>query len=90
MRGDYLAAAKANADAAAALGVRWKFDDSVATGNVRNQIDSEIAIQMSGDELYTAQDVDRMLAELRRETGIPVKGVISPTQIHKARRGELV
>lgn len=90
LRGDYLAAAKANADAAAALGVRWKFDDSVATGNVRNQIDSEIAIQMSGDELYTAQDVDRMLAELRRETGIPVKGVISPTQIHKARRGELV
>lgn len=87
VRGEYLAVARANQASAESLGVRWKMDPRYASAH--DQVRRETTVVMRGDEMYTADQVDRMLSEVRSSTGAGVKTRISSTLLASARRKEL-
>ncbi|OFN33610.1 tape measure protein [Corynebacterium sp. HMSC072A04] len=87
VRGEYLALARANQASAESLGVRWKMDPRYASAH--DQVRRETTVVMRGDEVYTADQVDRMLSEVRSSTGAGVKTRISSTLLASARRKEL-
>ena len=72
LRGDYLRAADKNASSAADLGVVWKLDSSVATPGVRGQVAKEVHIALDGEAMYTADQVDKLLAEVTAGTNVRV------------------
>lgn len=87
VRGEYLAVARANQASAESLGVRWKMDPRYASAH--DQVRRETTVVMRGDEMYTADQVDRMLSEVRSSTGAGVKTRISSSLLASARRKEL-
>lgn len=89
LRQDYLKAAKANADAAAGLGVNWQLDDKYAAGDVRERIRSEYTIYMDGSEMYTADQIDVLLARVTAGSNVKVTTVLSASDV-AARRKERV
>lgn len=72
LRGDYLRAANRNAASAADLGVSWKLDSSVATPGVRDQVAKEVHIALDGEAMYTADQVDKLVAEVTSGTNVRV------------------
>ena len=72
LRGDYLRAANRNATSAADLGVTWKLDSSVATPGVRDQVAKEVHIALDGEAMYTADQVDKLVAEVTSGTNVRV------------------
>ena len=72
LRGDYLRAADKNAASARDLGVTWKLDSSVATPGVRDQVAKEVSIALDGEAMYTADQVDKLLAEVTAGTNVRV------------------
>lgn len=72
LRGDYLRAADKNAASARDLGVVWKLDSSVATPGVRDQVAKEVHIALDGDAMYTADQIDKLLAEVTAGTNVRV------------------
>lgn len=87
IRGDYLRAAKANADAAGKFGVDWKLDPKYA--GVREQVRAEYTIHMSGENVYTADEVDELLKRVTAGSNVRVRTVVSASDV-AARRKELI
>lgn len=87
IRGDYLRAAKANADAAGKFGVDWKLDPKYA--GVREQVKAEYTIHMSGENVYTADEVDELLKRVTSGSNVRVRTVVSASDV-AARRKELI
>lgn len=89
IRGDYLRAAKANADSAAKFGVDWKLDDRYSAGGVRERVRSEYTIHLEGREVYTADEVDELLKRVTAGSNVRVKTVVSASDV-AVRRKELI
>ena len=90
LRGEYLAAARANRDAAEAAGVDWKLDKRYANQGVRDQIRRETTIHLDGSEMYTADQIDQLLAEVTAGTSADYRIVRSASEVATARRKERV
>ena len=90
LRGEYLAAAKANRDAAEAAGVDWKLDSKYANAGVRDQIRRETTIHLDGEKMYTADQIDELLAEVTAGTNGSYKIVRSASDVAVSRRKERV
>ncbi|WP_408935916.1 phage tail tape measure protein [Corynebacterium marquesiae] len=90
LRGEYLAAAKANRDAAEAAGVDWKLDSKYANAGVRDQIRRETTIHLDGEKMYTADQIDQLLAEVTSGTNGSYRIVRSASEVAVSRRKELV
>ncbi|MGV3248062.1 tape measure protein [Corynebacterium sp. 11254D000AR] len=90
LRGEYLAAAKANRDAAEAAGVDWKLDAKYANAGVRDQIRRETTIYLDGEKVYTADQIDQLLAEVTAGTNGSYRIVRSASEVAVARRKERV
>lgn len=87
LRGDYLRAAKANADAAGKFGVDWKLDPKFS--GVRDQVRREYTIHMSGENVYTADEVDELLKRVTSGSNVRVRTVVSASDV-AVRRKELI
>lgn len=87
LRSEYLGAAWANYQAAKALGVDWKFDEQYTTPGVRDQIIKEVTIHLDGREMYTADQVDQLLAEVTSGSNVRVTTNVSASTVTAARRG---
>lgn len=87
LRGDYLRAAKANADAAGKFGVDWKLDPKYS--GVRDQVRREYTIHMSGENMYTADEVDELLKRVTSGSNVRVRTVVSASDV-AVRRKELI
>ncbi|HAT1158416.1 TPA: phage tail tape measure protein [Corynebacterium striatum] len=90
LRGDYLRSAEANEKAAEDLGVSWKLDPKYANGAVREQIRREITIHMDGEKMYTADQVDKLLAEVTAGTSTRVRVVRPASLVASTKRGEVI
>lgn len=90
LRGEYLAAAKANRDAAEAAGVDWKLDSKYANAGVRDQIRRETTIYLDGEKVYTADQIDQLLAEVTAGTNGSYRIVRSASEVAVSRRKERV
>ena len=90
LRGEYLAAAKANRDAAEAAGVDWKLDSKYANAGVRDQLRRETTIHLDGEKMYTADQIDELLAEVTAGTNGSYKIVRSASDVAVSRRKERV
>lgn len=90
LRGEYLAAAKANRDAAEAAGVDWKLDSKYANAGVRDQIRRETTIHLDGEKMYTADQIDQLLAEVTAGTNGSYRIVRSASEVAVSRRKERV
>ena len=90
LRGEYLAAAKANRDAAESVGVDWKLDSTYANAGVRGQIRRETTIHLDGEKMYTADQIDQLLAEVTAGTNGSYRIVRSASEVAVARRKERV
>lgn len=90
LRGEYLRASQANSDAAAAAGVDWKLDKRYANQGVRDQIRRETTIHMDGTKVYTADQVEELLAEVTAGTSADYRVVRSASEVATARRKERV
>jgi len=90
LRGEYLRASQANSDAAAAAGVDWKLDKRYANQGVRDQIRRETTIHMDGAKVYTADQVEQLLAEVTAGTSADYRIVRSASEVATARRKERV
>lgn len=86
LRGEYLWAARANRDAARDLGVDWQLDGQYATPAVRDQIVKEVTVHMDGREMYTADQVDALLAEVTSGSNVRVTTKKSASTVATARR----
>lgn len=64
LRGEYLHSARANRNAAESLGVHWKFDPKYDTGNLQERIAKEVTIYLDGEQMYTADQIDKLLAKV--------------------------
>lgn len=87
IRGDHLRAAKANADAAGKFGVDWKLDPKYS--GVREQVKAEYTIHMSGENVYTADEVDELLKRVTSGSNVRVRTVVSASDV-AVRRKELI
>ena len=87
LRAEYLAAAQANRDAARELGISWGLDDRYATGAVREQITKEVTIHLDGREVYTADQVDELLAAVTTGSNVRVNVDKSAKSVAASRRG---
>lgn len=87
LRAEYLAAAQANRDAARELGVSWGLDDRYATGAVREQITKEVTIHLDGREVYSADQVDELLADVTSGSNVRVNVDKSAKSVAASRRG---
>lgn len=90
LRGEYLAAARANHAAAQAAGVDWKLDSKYATPGVRDQVTKEVTIHMEGNRTYTADEVDALLREITAGSNVTYKWDKSSTKVAAARRKERI
>lgn len=90
LRGEYLRASQANSDAAAAAGVDWKLDKKYANQGVRDQIRRETTIHLDGAKMYTADQIDQLLAEVTAGTSADYRVVRSASEVATARRKERV
>lgn len=90
LRGEYLAAAKANRDAAESAGVNWKLDSKYANAGVRDQIRRETTIHLDGEKVYTADQIDQLLAEVTAGTNGSYRIVRSASEVAVSRRKERV
>lgn len=90
LRGEYLRASQANSDAAAAAGVDWKLDKKYANQGVRDQIRRETTIHLDGAKVYTADQIDQLLAEVTAGTSADYRIVRSASEVATARRKERV
>lgn len=90
LRGEYLSAAKANRDAAEAAGVDWKLDSKYANAGVRDQIRRETTIHLDGEKMYTADQIDQLLAEVTAGTNGSYRIVRSASEVAVSRRKERV
>ena len=90
LRGEYLAAAKANRDAAEAAGVNWKLDSKYANAGVRDQIRRETTIHLDGEKMYTADQINQLLAEVTAGTNGSYRIVRSASEVAVSRRKERV
>lgn len=90
LRGEYLRASQANSDAAAAAGVDWKLDKRYANQGVRDQIRRETTIHLDGSKMYTADQIDQLLAEVTAGTSADYRVVRSASEVATARRKERV
>lgn len=88
-RGEFMRAARKNERAAESLGVTWQFDEKYATGNVRERIARETTIYLDGSEMYTAEQVDQLLAQVTAGTtaGYTIK---SASEVVSTRRRERI
>ena len=64
LRGEYLRSAQVNRQVAESLGVRWQFDERYDTGNLRERIAKEETIYLDGEKMYTADQIDQLLAKV--------------------------
>ncbi|EEW17385.1 phage tail tape measure protein [Corynebacterium jeikeium] len=87
IRGDYLRAAKANADAAGKFGVDWKLDPKYS--GARDRVQREYTIHMSGENMYTADEVDELLKRVTSGSNVRVRTVVSASDV-AVRRKELI
>lgn len=85
LRGEYLWAAKANADAAKALGVDWQLDGKYATQTVRDQIQREITINWNGPG--NEEEIQRMVDEILAGSNTRATVKKSASTVATARRG---
>lgn len=90
LRGEYLAAARANHAAAQAAGVDWKLDSKYATPGVRDQVAKEVTIHMEGNRSYTADEVDALLKEVTAGSNVTYTWDKSSTKVAAARRKERI
>ena len=90
LRGEYLAAAKENRDAAESAGVNWKLDSKYANAGVRDQIRRETTIHLDGEKMYTADQIDQLLAEVTSGTNGSYRIVRSASEVAVSRRKERV
>ena len=90
LRGEYLAAAKANRDAAEAAGVDWKLDSKYANAGARDQIRRETTIHLDGEKMYSADQIDQLLAEVTAGTNGSYRIVRSASEVAVSRRKERV
>ncbi|OHO71189.1 hypothetical protein HMPREF2692_01355 [Corynebacterium sp. HMSC036D03] len=90
LRGDYLRSAEANEKAAEELGVSWKLDPKYANAGVREQIRREVTIYMDGEKMYTADQVDKLLAEATAGTSTRVRVVRPASLVASTKRGEVI
>lgn len=90
LRGEYLAAAKENRDAAESAGVNWKLDSKYANAGVRDQIRRETTIHLDGEKVYTADQIDQLLAEVTSGTNGSYRIVRSASEVAVSRRKERV
>lgn len=90
LRSEYLRASQANSDAASAAGVDWKLDKRYANQGVRDQIRRETTIHMDGAKVYTADQVEQLLAEVTAGTNADYRVVRSASEVATARRKERV
>lgn len=90
LRGEYLRASQANSDAAAAAGVDWKLDKRYANQGVHDQIRRETTIHLDGSKMYTADQIDQLLAEVTAGTSADYRVVRSASEVATARRKERV
>ena len=90
LRGEYLRASQANSDAASAAGVDWKLDKKYANQGVRDQIRRETTIHLDGAKMYTADQIDQLLAEVTAGTSADYRIVRSASEVATARRKERV
>ena len=88
-RGDFMRAAQKNERAAEDLGVRWKMDDKIATPAARERIEKETTIYMDGNEMYTADQIDQLLAEVTAGTSAGYK-IKSASEVTARRRRERI
>lgn len=84
VRGELLRAAEANRAAGHEFGVDWRLDSQYAGASQR--VRSEVTVYMDGSEMYTAQQVDELLAKV---SGKQVRSVIRASDV-AARRKELI
>jgi len=87
LRAEYLRLARENADAAEGLGVDWQLDDEYATPAVRDQITKEVTINLNGGEMYTADQVDALIAEVISGSNVSATVNKSSSTVAKAKRG---
>ncbi|MFS0306433.1 tape measure protein [Corynebacterium striatum] len=90
LRGEYLAAARANHAAAQSAGVDWKLDSKYATPGVRDQIRRETTIYLDGEKMYTADQIDQLLDEVTAGTNGTYRIVRSASEVAVSRRKERV
>lgn len=87
LRSEYLQSAWAKYQAGRDLGVDWELDGNYATPGVRDQIVKEVTVHMDGREMYTADQVDELLAEVTSGSNVRVITKQSASTVASARRG---
>lgn len=93
LRGEHLSLAEANQAAAEQLGIRWKFDEEFMTANLRAQLQQEVkrvTVNLDGSKMYTADEIDELLAEVTEGTNVAVETKKTASKVADARRKEKV
>ena len=68
----------------------WKLDKRYANQGVRDQIRRETTIHLDGAKMYTADQIDQLLAEVTAGTSADYRIVRSASEVATARRKERV
>lgn len=87
MRAARLRLARANLTAASHHGVDWKVDDRFEGGA---RVVKEVTVHMDGAHVYTADEVDKLLAEVTSGSNVAVRTSWSASTVAGARRKERV
>ena len=87
MRAARLRLARANLTAASHHGVDWKVDDRFEGGA---RVVKEVTVHMDGAHVYTADEVDKLLAEVTSGSNVSVRTSWSASTVAGARRKERV
>lgn len=93
LRGQHLSLAEARAAAAKELGVNWQFDEAYMTEALRSQLQQEVkrvTIHLDGSKMYTADQVDALIAEVTAGTNVSAETKITASTVADARRKETV
>lgn len=90
LRDEYLQSADAKAQAATKLGVSWQLDSTVVPLSVQNQIVKQVTIRLEGERMYSADEIDKLLAEITAGTNVSVVVSRSASEVANARRTEVV
>lgn len=85
IRGEYLHSARTNRQAAESLGVRWQIDPRYDTGNLRERIAKEETIYLDGEQMYTADQIDQLLAKVTDGSNVRYK-IRSASEVVNRRR----
>lgn len=85
LRGEYLHSARANRQAAESLGARWQIDPRYDTGNLRERIAKEETIYLDGEQMYTADQIDQLLAKVTDGSNVRYK-IRSSSEVVNRRR----